>query len=264
LQGVSRTVESVRLFPFQGDLSARRVLANVLCEARDRYAALRFVLNPVDAAQYGRSSGHTPDLRGKSSDRVETNSWARLTFMRERDLDAIREARERDAQVRMIFCKMVEGFLAGAHDCRLQLRDRFVFQTSSIGETTRGASHRGRQPCVGVDLETNASCVSGHGCSQGPLRTLPGSPGNSRDRRRRASLYSDLCKWCSIFRMRNVLLFCRKRSKRPERAFGPPRKLYLTEASRGKADIRGKRRGITQATFQSSDGAISSLLARLL
>jgi len=133
-----------------------RAFTNVFRKARNRYAPLRLILNPIDASQYGRTSGRSANLWCKAGNGVQTNGWGTLTFMGEGYLDAIREAGERDLQARMIFREMLERFLACDDDARLQLRDRFVFQTSGIREITCGASYGGGQPQVGINLQTNA------------------------------------------------------------------------------------------------------------
>ena len=114
--------------------------------------------------------------------------------MGQSDFHAIGKAREGDLQLRMICREMFESFRAGRDDGRLQSSDGIVLESRGIAEIADHASGRGRQARVGLDEQEEALEFSGHGWWPERLRRLPGSRGNSRDRRSKGARLPAPCR----------------------------------------------------------------------
>src|SRR5260370_27736442 len=99
------------------------------------------------------------------------------------EVQGIGKVREFNLQLRMICRQMFEGLRAGSNDSRLQSSDGVVLESRGISEIADHASGRGRQARVGLDVHEEAFEFSGHGWWPERRRKLPGSRGNSRDRR---------------------------------------------------------------------------------
>jgi hypothetical protein len=140
---------------FGKGLSARSALANVFCESRNRHSALRFVLNPIDATEDRRLSGSATAGPHEPRNRLQTDSRCHLSFMRERNFNAIGMTNERDIQARMLCGQRLEGFLAGGHYCSLELSDSFIFQAGIVTKIARNTANRSRKSDVCVDMQTN-------------------------------------------------------------------------------------------------------------
>ena len=124
----------------------------------------------------------------KPGDTVQSHSRLRASFVRHSDFDAVRITRKRHRKVWALARQMFERFFARSNNGFLQIDNFFGGQTGGLSEVTRSAARRGRQPCVGVNLQPNAFGFSAHcGCSRVRHRKLPGSPGNNTGRLRRAS-----------------------------------------------------------------------------
>src|ERR1700674_3991391 len=114
--------------------------------------------------------------------------------MGQRNFHAVGKARECDLQLRMTCRQMFESFRAGSDDGQLQSSDGVVLESRGIGEIADHASRRGRQARVGLDVQEEALEFSGHGWWPERLRKLPGSRGNSRDRRSKGARLPAPCR----------------------------------------------------------------------
>jgi hypothetical protein len=135
----------------------------------------------------------------------------------------------------MFLSEVLERLNARRYDGRLQMHNGVIFQTSSVAEITPGASGRGRQPGIRIDLQVNTLGFSGHGSLLEERHRLRGNPDSSTNRRRPGEYYAVPCRWRNIFRMCNALLSCRTSRKRQDRAWEPPRKTVPERGTRGKA-----------------------------
>lgn len=122
---------------------------------------MAFVLDPVDTNE---DAGSATDVRSQTCNLIQTNSGRGFTRMRERNLDAIGEARGNNIQVRMVAGQVFEGFLASGDDARLQLRDGVILQPGGISEVASHTTDCRGQPRIGVDLHVKTLWISGHGC----------------------------------------------------------------------------------------------------
>jgi len=110
------------------------------------------------------------------------------------DFHAIGKARESDLQLRLIYRQMFESFRASGDDGGLQSSDGVVLESRGISEIADHASGCGRQARVGLDVQEEAFEFSGHGWWPERLRKLPGSRGNSRDRRSKGARLPAPCR----------------------------------------------------------------------
>ena len=94
----------------------------------------------------------------------------------------------------MICRQMFESFRADSDDGGLQSSDGLVLKSRLVGEIADHASGRGRQARVGLDVQEEAFEFSGHGWWPERLRKLPGSRGNSRDRRSKGARLPAPCR----------------------------------------------------------------------
>ena len=111
--------------------------------------------------------------------------------------------------MRMVWRQLTEGLVARGDHGGLELSDGVVFDSGRVGQIARHASDGRRQSGIGVDLQAIVLDSVSTVRSRVLRRKLPGSPGNSIDRRRRAAPYPAPCKSCSIFRKCTALPSCR-------------------------------------------------------
>ena len=114
--------------------------------------------------------------------------------MSEGNFHAVGKASESDLQLRMTCRQMFESFQAGSDDGRLQPSDGVVLESRGIGEIADHASGSGRQARVCLDEQEEALEFSGHGWWPERLRRLPGSRGNSIDRRSKGARLPAPCR----------------------------------------------------------------------
>jgi len=130
-------------------------LADVFREPRNRYVALRFVLNAIDATENRRLTGCATAGRYESRHGVQPDGRCRFCFMRERNFNAIGMAAEGDIQSRMFFGQRREGLLASGDYRFLELRGSVIFQAGNVPEIARNTANRSRKSGVCVDIQTN-------------------------------------------------------------------------------------------------------------
>ena len=171
-------------FYFLETLRDVRRTPQVLGQSCDGQAVAGFVLNAVDTTKAAGAA----NLTGEPGDAIEPNSRFCVTFVSHGDLDAVRITRERHGQVRMAVSKMRKDVLAGGDNGFLEFGSFFERQARGLREVARGASGSGRQPGIGINLQLKGFGFSAHcNYSRQLRRKLPGNPGNSRGRRRKAS-----------------------------------------------------------------------------
>jgi hypothetical protein len=161
-----------------------RCAPQVLGQSRNGQAVAGFVLNAVDTTQAAGAA----NLTGEPGNAIEPDSRLCVTFVGHGDFDAVRITRERHGQVRMTAGKMREHVLAGGDNGFLEFGGFFGRQARGLREVARGASGSGRQPGVGINLQFEGFGFSAHCSYSRELhRKLPGNPGNSTGRPRKAS-----------------------------------------------------------------------------
>lgn len=159
--------------------------------------------------------------------------------MRHRDLDPVGKKFQRHNQMRMVPGQMSERLSASSYNRLLQLSHRFARKLRGLREVARSAPGRRRQPLIRVNLQFDTFGLSAH-CDWSPAtrRKLPGNPGNSIVRLRRALHLPALCKSCSTFHRCTALPACHTACKRRVLASRPPIKLYLTQPEPSKLHLR--------------------------
>lgn len=123
-----------------------------------------FVLDTVNTCHATRAGSAAADLRAETRDGIESNGRKRFAVMSKSHLDAVREARERNFQVRVVGRQVIEGLPASGHNGSLQLSDGVFLYSRRIGEVAGCASDGGGESRVGVDLNVERFGFSGHGC----------------------------------------------------------------------------------------------------
>jgi hypothetical protein len=92
------------------------------------------------------------------------------------------------------------------------------FESGGLREVAGDSGSRCSQTRVGGELQAGAALwFSWHGYWLRKHRKLPGTPGNSINRRSKDARCAGLCRWCNTFRKRRLLRFCctgRKQSVR--------------------------------------------------
>ncbi len=114
--------------------------------------------------------------------------------MRKSDFDPIREARERDLQVRTLSRQMLEGLPACRDDGGLQLSNGMVLDPGGIGEIASHAAGCRSQARVGVNLQMEDLEFSGHGCWLAGRRRLRGNQDSNRVRPHKGARLPDPCR----------------------------------------------------------------------
>ena len=215
-------------------LNAGGDFAEVFGQASHKFFAVRFVLDAIDARKR-RTGGALPFLSCNRLCRLRPGRRSGLAFTRQGNFEAVGKSRKSDFQMRVISDQLLEGFFASFDDGGLQSRDRVCLQPRFLGQKTRYASRRRSQAGVGIDRHVQHLMFSGHGCSPGRRRTLPGNRGNSRGRRNRDGCCAGPCKWCNTFRKCSALPASRIARRRLDLPWRPSPKLYLS-------DVRAARR----------------------
>jgi hypothetical protein len=120
----------------------------------------------------------------------------------------------------MVGRQLCKSLRAGCDNPGLQSSYCFILEARDIGETADHPSGSGRQAGVSIEEQPEGLLISCHGLPE-RRRRLPGSPGNSRDRRSKGARCAGPCRWCSTFRNCSVLPASRIARSWSELAWGP-------------------------------------------
>jgi hypothetical protein len=143
-------------------LKASRVGPEILDKARYGLGSVDVELNAIYSSKARACRVSTTNLRCKPGDFVKTDCRHSISWIRDRDFNAICKMGHGNFNRRVVIDKIAERLFTCGNGRDLELRDGVVFESRRVGEIAGGSARSGREARVGVNFEANRFGFSWH------------------------------------------------------------------------------------------------------